>query len=297
MNLLSWLKVSPYPSYDGWSESHLTSYATAPPRSCVSLSSYPQSLSMWLKWTFKMERKPVLISWEHFSTATIQADFVVERLDSVGGFQQTLVFNRSPPFETGPLIRQQNTMSIPQIPPTPELPEPDKTGSVEVNGFPMHYEVYGTGPRVLLLIPGAMGTGQTDFAHQIAGPTAFDLKRYTLVCVSLPGWGKCRPPARPYGLDVYDNDTKCVAGVMEVGILCTFKGLKSKTISFKSSTLSTVTIAFSAGPTEPKWPLFWQSTIPAVCSPSSYWAYSFTAPATIWRPLSKHKTLLFGILP
>lgn len=33
MNLLSWLKVSPYPSYDGWSESHLTSYATAPPRS------------------------------------------------------------------------------------------------------------------------------------------------------------------------------------------------------------------------------------------------------------------------
>lgn len=36
------------------------------------------------------------------------------------------------------------------------------TGSVEVNGFPIHYNRYGTGSTVVLLIPGALGKGYFD---------------------------------------------------------------------------------------------------------------------------------------
>lgn len=31
------------------------------------------------------------------------------------------------------------------------------TGKVDINGWPIHYEKFGTGPEVLLLIPGAIG--------------------------------------------------------------------------------------------------------------------------------------------
>ncbi|CAG2111270.1 unnamed protein product [Medioppia subpectinata] len=60
-----------------------------------------------------------------------------------------------------------------------------------------------------------MGTGRSDFSRQLEGEDAFDLKRYTFVAVELPGWGRSRPPARPYGLDVYHNDAECCFKVMD----------------------------------------------------------------------------------
>ncbi|XP_017461247.1 PREDICTED: valacyclovir hydrolase-like [Rhagoletis zephyria] len=89
------------------------------------------------------------------------------------------------------------------------------TGSVEVNGFPIHYNRYGTGSTVVLLIPGALGTAVTDFRQQLEGADAFNLKRYTFVVIELAGWGRSRPPKRPYGLSVYDNDVTCAAKLME----------------------------------------------------------------------------------
>lgn len=32
-----------------------------------------------------------------------------------------------------------------------------ESGSVEINGFPIHYDKFGTGNHVVLLIPGALG--------------------------------------------------------------------------------------------------------------------------------------------
>lgn len=93
---------------------------------------------------------------------------------------------------------------------------PDDSGSVELLGFPIHWERYGSGPQIVLLIPGALGTAKSDFYQQLRGPLAFDLNRYTFIAVELPGWGQSRPPKRPYGIDVYDTDVKCCLQLMEV---------------------------------------------------------------------------------
>jgi len=61
-----------------------------------------------------------------------------------------------------------------------------------------------------------LGTGRSDFKPQLEGPNAFDLKKYTFIAIELPGWGRSRPPARPYGMDVYQNDTECALKLMEV---------------------------------------------------------------------------------
>lgn len=60
------------------------------------------------------------------------------------------------------------------------------------------------------------GTAVTDFRQQLEGADAFNLKRYTFVVIELAGWGRSRPPKRPYGLSVYDNDVTCAAKLMEV---------------------------------------------------------------------------------
>lgn len=90
-----------------------------------------------------------------------------------------------------------------------------ETGFVEINGFPIHYDKFGTGNQPVLLIPGAIGTSFTDFMKQIEGPDAFDLKRFTFIVIELPGWGRSRPPKRPYGINVYDNDVDCAIKLME----------------------------------------------------------------------------------
>ena len=88
--------------------------------------------------------------------------------------------------------------------------------SVELKEFKIHYEIYGTGSETVILIPGALGTGITDFKPQLEGENALDLKRFRFIAVELPGWGHSRPPKRPYGLDVYDNDAQAVIKVMQV---------------------------------------------------------------------------------
>lgn len=34
---------------------------------------------------------------------------------------------------------------------------PDDEGSVDINGFPIHWQKFGHGPTIVLLIPGALG--------------------------------------------------------------------------------------------------------------------------------------------
>jgi valacyclovir hydrolase len=107
------------------------------------------------------------------------------------------------------------------------------SGKVDLNGWPVWYEKFGTGSEVVLLIPGAMGmsdvinlkichkyrsigTGRSDFKPQLEGPNAFDLKKYTFIAIELPGWGRSRPPKRPYGINVYHNDADVAIKLMDV---------------------------------------------------------------------------------
>lgn len=38
-----------------------------------------------------------------------------------------------------------------------QMSNPSESNFVEINGFPIHYDKFGTGSQVVLLIPGALG--------------------------------------------------------------------------------------------------------------------------------------------
>ena len=90
----------------------------------------------------------------------------------------------------------------------------------EVNGQPLWYDVFGSGPHVVLLIPGGIGTAQSDFYLQLDASSkyCFDFTKFTVVCVELPGWGLSTPPSRKYGPDVFQVDVKCCTSLMQVSI-------------------------------------------------------------------------------
>ncbi|CAG2170335.1 unnamed protein product, partial [Oppiella nova] len=89
------------------------------------------------------------------------------------------------------------------------------SGCIDVEGNNIWYEKFGTGPHPLLLIPGAIGTGRTDFGPQIQGQNALNLKKYTLVAMEPLGWGRSRPPIRKYDNQIYNNDAYHGYKIME----------------------------------------------------------------------------------
>jgi valacyclovir hydrolase len=66
---------------------------------------------------------------------------------------------------------------------------------------PIHYEDRGAG-EVTVCIPGALGTGESDFHQQIA----FFSQSGRVIAPDPRGYGQSRPPARDYPLDFYDLD-------------------------------------------------------------------------------------------
>ena len=61
-----------------------------------------------------------------------------------------------------------------------------------------------------------LGTGRTDFYHQLEGDNVLDFDLVTIIAVELPGWGRSRPPVRKYGTGVYENDAQCLYELMKV---------------------------------------------------------------------------------
>ena len=112
----------------------------------------------------------------------------------------------------------------------------DNNGFVEVNGWKVYFEKFGSGPNVILLIPGPIGmpknkikyvdnsnlvffkigTGRTDFEEMLDGDDELDWDKFTVVAVEAPGWGRSRPPLRKYDENVYTNDCECFHAVMQV---------------------------------------------------------------------------------
>ncbi|CAG2172510.1 unnamed protein product, partial [Oppiella nova] len=88
-------------------------------------------------------------------------------------------------------------------------------GKVDINGWPICYEKFGTGAHIMLLIPGAIGTGRTDFNDLLFGENALNMNALTIVAVELPGWGRSRPPIRQIGRNVFKNDAECCVQLME----------------------------------------------------------------------------------
>ena len=81
----------------------------------------------------------------------------------------------------------------------------------DIHGVKLHYEDVGDGPPFLLL-PGALGTGQSDFAPQLASLPQHGLR---VIAPDPRGYGKSRPPAREFPPDFYQQDMRDFVALME----------------------------------------------------------------------------------
>ena len=81
----------------------------------------------------------------------------------------------------------------------------------DIRGVRLHYEDLGEGPP-LLLLPGALGSGQSDFAPQLE---ALPRRGLRVVAPDPRGYGKSRPPEREFPPDFYQQDVEDFAALME----------------------------------------------------------------------------------
>ncbi len=73
----------------------------------------------------------------------------------------------------------------------------------------LHFEDRGVG-RPLLLIPGALGSGQTDFGPQLEEFS----KRFRVIAPDPCGYGRSRPPRRDFSGNFLERDALDMAGLM-----------------------------------------------------------------------------------
>nr|CAB3226094.1 valacyclovir hydrolase-like [Phallusia mammillata] len=81
------------------------------------------------------------------------------------------------------------------------------------NGVNIYYEKVGQGNHPILLIPGALGSTETDFQPQLKN---LNRKEFTVVCFDPRGNGKSRPPERDFPPDFLYRDANDGAALMEI---------------------------------------------------------------------------------
>lgn len=85
------------------------------------------------------------------------------------------------------------------------------SSKIQVNGVGIHYEVAGKGSHVVLCMPGALGSTQSDFGPQLKG-----LKdEFTVIAFDPRGYGKSIPPKRDFPADFFTRDANDAAALME----------------------------------------------------------------------------------
>ncbi len=82
--------------------------------------------------------------------------------------------------------------------------------SQRLPGVDLHYEERGEGPA-LVCIPGALGTGITDFAPQLEELSG----SFRVIAPDLRGYGKSRPPSREFPPDFLERDAADVEALVE----------------------------------------------------------------------------------
>jgi valacyclovir hydrolase len=78
-----------------------------------------------------------------------------------------------------------------------------------VNGVSMHHQILGTGAPVLF-IPGSLGTGTSDFEHQLP----WFSQTYQVIAPDPRGYGASRPPQRDYPRNFYQRDAEDMLALM-----------------------------------------------------------------------------------
>uniref|UniRef100_A0A2K5HPQ1 AB hydrolase-1 domain-containing protein n=1 Tax=Colobus angolensis palliatus TaxID=336983 RepID=A0A2K5HPQ1_COLAP len=97
------------------------------------------------------------------------------------------------------------------------------SAKVAVNGVQLHYQQTGEGDHAVLLLPGMLGSGETDFGPQLK---SLNKKLFTVVAWDPRGYGHSRPPDRDFPADFFERDAKDAVDLMKVGLLGKGQGRK-----------------------------------------------------------------------
>lgn len=84
--------------------------------------------------------------------------------------------------------------------------------AISVGNYNIHYKKAGKGPQTTLCLPGALGSGESDFGPQLSGLAGDDV---TLIAWDPPGYGQSRPPNRQFTLDFLNKDAETAANFMK----------------------------------------------------------------------------------
>nr|XP_020743265.1 valacyclovir hydrolase isoform X1 [Odocoileus virginianus texanus] len=101
------------------------------------------------------------------------------------------------------------------LPAPPDLPSPSSSvvsAKAAVNGVHLHYLRTGDGEHAVLLLPGMLGSGETDFGPQIEN---LNKKLFTVVAWDPRGYGHSRPPDRDFPVDFFERDAKDAIDLMK----------------------------------------------------------------------------------
>ncbi|NXR13848.1 BPHL hydrolase, partial [Semnornis frantzii] len=86
------------------------------------------------------------------------------------------------------------------------------SGKIQVNGVHLHYQQTGEGSHAVLLLPGMLGSGQTDFGPQLK---SMNKQLFTIVAWDPRGYGKSIPPSRDFPPDFFERDAKDAVDLMQ----------------------------------------------------------------------------------
>nr|XP_055041734.1 valacyclovir hydrolase [Misgurnus anguillicaudatus] len=86
------------------------------------------------------------------------------------------------------------------------------SGKKSINGVNLFYQYTGQGSHALLLMPGALGSGLTDFGPQLE---KLNKSRFTVVAWDPRGYGRSRPPDRDFPADFFQRDAKDAVDLMQ----------------------------------------------------------------------------------
>ena len=99
------------------------------------------------------------------------------------------------------------------------------SSKIQVNGVEIHYEVAGQSKHVILCLPGALGSTQSDFGPQLKGLN----DEFTVIAFDPRGYGKSIPPKRDFPADFFVRDANDAAALMETlgkGIIGHFRNVR-----------------------------------------------------------------------
>ncbi|XP_065483965.1 valacyclovir hydrolase isoform X1 [Caloenas nicobarica] len=86
------------------------------------------------------------------------------------------------------------------------------SAKIQVNGVNLHYQQTGEGSHAVLLLPGMLGSGQTDFGPQLK---SMNKQLFTIVAWDPRGYGQSIPPSRDFPPDFFERDAKDAVDLMQ----------------------------------------------------------------------------------